>query len=785
MKVIVKRSVLDGFLKRIFNEDRSPRSPRIDFIAGKYGYDDGTPIFPNPEIPSVSMNSIDVDDPDLAVTNTKMLSSAAATIARSVPHGQEQFFYQRMKDVFDDAESRDRAVGFLQERENRARLRIFVRKVLTEASSNVPETESGVAKDLFDLISKFTEPNYVKKTFNDADIERRRVGIYKDARNSYKKADDYYGLLRAARNLVDDMTKSAAVLKDEEGMLAENPEGEMIAVFVDMIDALEKKVKPAGTSGENLEALSVSYQMLAPTEEMLDEDLGEVFVAVFECFNENKDKIIQYLLPDADYVYFDRQRITRRRGKSSSTYYTKAINMQFEVSKSRRFQFDIKQPTLILRQATSATNEIIANDPAVQAAIESVETESTETSKRLADRELRRRLSDFIKKLFAPYTLAIESLGETLDISANRMMEMAQRVETTSTEEFKSAMDQKIDSLGDNIRDDIIRALLNKKMPRALESLEKARRSIDEPEAVESEEPFQEVPFEIKGPAEEVDEPVDFTKNLNALAPFFGYSGAAGLRQWINKYPYQIMKFSMEAQGDLARNPYKQWHDLITSGMNDLVSTMVFVIEDIIPTTFNEEDKAFLELALPDIYDLNESIENEDDDEIVENLYTLGGYLVRQVNSKLFVKPLFTEYPTALYNAARECIVYLNSRKKPNEKQISSMAEGELRKMLAGEVDLPRTMASARKTTRSKLEMYGFTNTDLILIPIFLKGWTGDWIKKGSAQYNKIRDDIKRMTADKDKIRLEIYAAIPEVRKDLEYLAAKRSLTGQPEEGDS
>ncbi len=780
MKVVVKKSVLDGFLRKIINEDRSPRSPRIDFIAGKYGYDDGTPILPNPEIPAVSMGSVDVDDPDLAVTNTKMLSSAAATIAREVPHGQEQFFYQRMKDIFDDAESRDRALNFLQERENRAQLRAHVRRIIQESVESIPETEGEIAKSLFDLLSKFTDPAYIKKTFNDPDLERKRVGIFKDARSSYKRADDYYGLIRAGRNLIDSMTKNASIVSDEEGMLAANPEGEMIPVFVDLVDALEKKVKPAGVSEtEALTAMAVPFETLAPTEEALDEDLGEVFTEVLECFYKNKDKILQYLVPDSDYVFFDRQRITRRRGGKSTSYYTKAINIQFENGKAIKFRNNIEQQDKILQNVTRATNEIIANDPGVVAAIDRIETSVESGGRRISDKNLRQKLSNFIKKLFAPYTLSIQTAGEVLDISANRMMEMAQRTESNSLEEFQSVMDQKIASLGDNIRDDILRALLNKKMPRATEALARVRREIDFPEEVSQEQTFEEIPFEVKGEVDLPEEAIDFTKNLNALAPFFGYSGAAGLRQWINKYPLQIMKFSSYASEGGPKNPFKQWGDLISNGMNDLVSTMVFVIDEMIPTTFNSEDKAFLELVLPDLYDLNEAIENEDDDEITEKLYTLGGYLVRQVNSKLFVKPLFTEYPTSLYNAARDCIVYLNSRKKPGQKQISPMAEGELRKMLAGEVDLPQSLESARKTTRTKLEMYGFTNDDLRLIPIYLKGWTGEWIKKGSFQYNKIKDDIKRITADKERIRLEIYAAIPEVRKDLEYLAAKRNLVGQ------
>jgi hypothetical protein len=193
-----------------------------------------------------------------------------------------------------------------------------------------------------------------------------------------------------------------------------------------------------------------------------------------------------------------------------------------------------------------------------------------------------------------------------------------------------------------------------------------------------------------------------------------------------------------------------------------------------IPNEFDPDRQRFLNIALGDIGEINAAIEEEDEEELADKLSSLGGYLLRHVNSDLFVQPLFNEYPKDLRDAAREFIQFRNSAADRQGQQIMPMFEGELRRMMAGEVDLPTSMSDARPATRRKLENYGVTNEDIKMLRPFLESWTGRWIAKGSNQFNKLEEKIKEVTRNKDRIRSEIYKAIPEVRKDLELAIAAR-----------
>lgn len=786
MKVIVKKSVLESVLKMLVSEDRSYRSPRIDYIEGK-GVSQEVPVLPNPEIPAISFEEADVDDPDFVATNTKSLADAAATIARHVPHGQESFFYEKMKGLFDDAESRDRAVKFMNEREERARTRVLGRilneaiLVLKEAEDTgnvkrparekVPETPlNQAATALFDVITPLTKSDYVKKTFGDSALERERFKIYVRARNAMRsRPRDYFGLSLAASELLTSILDNPAAVSIDPASptgTRPNPETALQGQISELIERLDRLAVPSGvgqTAAQYAEQLAVPQSSVLPPDSVYeDEDLGELFIAIKDSFIENKDEILKDLVKSAGYIKL-RKKVVPRRTVSGGVadYKIKGLNMVYDEKMHSDLRAEMRAPNLIRKNANDITVKYIQTDSIVDEELEKFDVESDPEvpgTLRIVDPDIRARVSIFIQILFSPYTRALASIGEDLDIAANRQLDMIFRYQSGGRlDSLNSNTAAYLSTLRDTVRDDLMKALVSVK----LEGINSAGTSdeVVEPEMGAEPEILPFIPGEITA---EPDESPDFTKNLNALAPLFGYANASGIRQWINKYPLRIAKFQMRAE--MGIEGYRDWSRQLMQAGDALIAAISDQMDEIIDTTYDQDIKKILMMCQPDIEELNLAIADEDSDEIARRMKTLGGGLFREINSNLFVRPTFTKYPGDLSLAIPG---FLKS------KGVSDPT-GMIRKMMIGETAFPRSLSEAKPKVAATLRMFGLDDQFLEDAHKFVEVWTNNWLKKGSAHFRALSEKIVEVSNNPVAIRSAILAAVPEVKEELTYSIARQ-----------
>jgi hypothetical protein len=832
MKVVVNKTILESLMKKLLSENRSYRSPRIDYIEGK-GIAQEPPVLPNPQIPSISQESVDIDDPELEITNVKALTDAAATIARVVPHGQENYFYNKMKDMLADVESRDRSkkfmqeMTFLRERELLARNRFYKARramIMTEAESSgvVPPPSRPVAEqsdiskateDLFNLLSIMTEPKHVKDLFEDPELERYRVSIYTRARNAMRAAPrDYFALTASARLLIQSILENEAAIdrrSESKTGLKANPETVYAPMLSDLAEKIDKLAIPPGTtqsSAEYMQKLTVPHQSVLPPAALLeDEELGTLFSAIQDAFLKNKEAILQDLVKGSDYVKLGRKKISRRVAKSRgekeaedpekegedpekegedpkdtgyyvSSYYTKGFYVQFDTSQHDKFNLEIEDRQKITNNVDKITQDYIQTDPAVMQELSGLETSPAvgRQGKILADPDIANRVDVFVKILFSPFTRALASVGRDLDISANRQLDMIYRGKSGGNiDRFVSEVENLISGLGDSVRDDILGALLKVKLEGMLESEIAEKAKIGEEQAYVSTATPEPVIPDLSGTSpdfEAMPESPDFTRNLAALAPLFGFADAPGLRQWMRKYPWKILRFQL--MGTRNEIPgYASWVGATAQALEPLVGAISDSIDEIYDSVYDQEIKQYLSVCLADIVDLEMAIQDVSDsgewdgaEEFRRILNsTVGGILVRDINSKLFIHPSIRDYPGAIEVAGRQ---FLSSQ------GIIDPA-GTLSKMMKGEIDMPKSLRTAKPAQYNKLYSINVGDAELEKIRNFVDTWTGRWLQ---GEATEILQKAREVTANKSLIRREVLAAVPGAKKELEYIIARRRL---------
>ena len=110
MNVVIKKSALESFLKRIV-EDRGGHSVRIDQIVG-----DEKPIIPDEQMATqLSQDKVPVEDPNFLPVNKKQLKNAASQMADKIEPEKIQKFYSMMKRlVRKNSEKKDTKVRELE-----------------------------------------------------------------------------------------------------------------------------------------------------------------------------------------------------------------------------------------------------------------------------------------------------------------------------------------------------------------------------------------------------------------------------------------------------------------------------------------------------------------------------------------------------------------------------------------------------------------------------------------------------------------------------------------------
>jgi|TARA_Y100000310_G_scaffold190315_1_gene190234 hypothetical protein len=99
MRVIVNKIALEKALKKLMLEERTNKSPRIDYVPAA---EEEEPIEPTPQMATqLSVDMPPVEDPEYIPANLEELSRAASVIAAEVPENQIEFFYRKLHNLLD------------------------------------------------------------------------------------------------------------------------------------------------------------------------------------------------------------------------------------------------------------------------------------------------------------------------------------------------------------------------------------------------------------------------------------------------------------------------------------------------------------------------------------------------------------------------------------------------------------------------------------------------------------------------------------------------------------
>jgi len=105
MSVIIKREVLEAFIKSKINEERSFHTTNIAEIPAK---EDDEPIVPVEQMAvQLSVDEPPVGDPEFIPASIVELANSSSAIAREVPSQQIEFFYRRLHKLLDKALDRE------------------------------------------------------------------------------------------------------------------------------------------------------------------------------------------------------------------------------------------------------------------------------------------------------------------------------------------------------------------------------------------------------------------------------------------------------------------------------------------------------------------------------------------------------------------------------------------------------------------------------------------------------------------------------------------------------
>tara|TARA_B100000900_G_scaffold402100_1_gene407570 strand:+ start:3409 stop:6018 length:2610 start_codon:yes stop_codon:yes gene_type:complete len=176
------------------------------------------------------------------------------------------------------------------------------------------------------------------------------------------------------------------------------------------------------------------------------------------------------------------------------------------------------------------------------------------------------------------------------------------------------------------------------------------------------------------------------TTNFDNLAPFFGFSSASGLRQWYLKHAFRKLKALNVGVKDGNKNGfaklYEETFEAIAPMLKTAIDEKIADLEGRLASDNNEilqQQLVILQAASPQLDRIvqlidNDTFYNSNDagkSEGMDLLYTVGGYLLRTVNSEIY-KPIMNLIDKNWTDFMAEII---ESKSTANAKQAKSAAE--------------------------------------------------------------------------------------------------------------
>lgn len=294
-----------------------------------------------------------------------------------------------------------------------------------------------------------------------------------------------------------------------------------------------------------------------------------------------------------------------------------------------------------------------------------------------AKKEIISRVREHYVSLWKKVKLSQNDIDQ---IEANRKVsdEAKKLGEEYTNEEIVEILLQKAEEATDN---------LDKNAYREIAGLIKTKDSIDD--LVVDEDDFEK-PEVVLTPDEEAEILEKNLKKLDALAPFFGFKNASGIRQWRRKYAEP--KFKVLVGSEMGFDAYNEYAEFIKDNMAALLDSLTDVLDGILVNIAagldeDPDDEALSDWKLvldslhADFEKMQESsLQSEEgfiDDDLL--LSTDGGKVLREAFSDIFMHKEFSDYAGKM---KKHMIKFLS------DIGVNSKTAGVFAKMFNGEVDL-------------------------------------------------------------------------------------------------
>lgn len=179
-------------------------------------------------------------------------------------------------------------------------------------------------------------------------------------------------------------------------------------------------------------------------------------------------------------------------------------------------------------------------------------------------------------------------------------------------------------------------------------------------------------------------------KDFETMAPFFGFTGSSGLRQWYLKFAerqFKMLVLSLKSGGEGFGNMHKQALNALISNkfegkdflLGDDKDNFINTLKDMASKykspkkgTMEEVYKYILDKAIPQIESVRGEADIAEDADQKEFFYSLGGQLVKNINGSIFKKTL-----TQIDNSWTEVVAAEIDARVPDvdEKKARGLAE--------------------------------------------------------------------------------------------------------------
>ena len=669
MKVIVDRMSLVQAIVESLSENEEPEFERIDVVGNN-------PIEPI-EMMSTQLAEAEppVDDPDFIPATIDELSRSAYVISREVPSTQIEYFYRKLHELLDNSLDREKERGI--------------------------QTEVFLSKDL---------KNILKESDMKSNLLKRAIERLASGEDAYSIASEY--------------TENYAEF--------ENDDPDDLANSIQMMSyGMEDEFSKEGDIENPAEDLS---QGEPPGEEDSDpEDLDDDSKLPSERTEESY--VESALLNVVNAIIRKNMHIVPLRDEKGDVQTTPTLKMdpQGKMSLSDEKMSVVASETA----AAQIAEDAIENDSDIAEAFEDLVSKNTKranTSKKISRQTsfllVINRLSGYLGKdedPVSPETAAIMSANNIADTLSKSMgipkfgPEISDVMMTTA-DDLENSNEEKVQASSGVGRDVVTREVSKSVMVDALRTVSEERK--EKPRRGRPRQTYDmeyvPTPEELAGieSARELAEIEKNMKSLTANAESFGYSGAAGLRQWINKFPLMSWTILMgEEKGGEAFQGYRSLTiDYMLTLADNFTDKVIPAIKsgveksEKISNEDREEITNLLDELSSDFEDMRDSTIASDDEEIDPDLLLgdfaegkIGGAVLRNALNSLFRKDDLAQVSNHI---EKEMIPFL-----VDEQGLSKKAATKLAHMFNGRVKMTlptdlKKAAAGEKVSKSVSNVY-------------------------------------------------------------------------------